>query len=68
MNLQTITDLYRHIEWADAGVWAAVLASANGPVATKLRQYFNHLHLVQHAFLHTSMETCGMTEQYEFEN
>ena len=51
MNLKTITDLYRHMEWADAAVWTAVLASENGPVDTKLRQYLNHLHLVQHAFL-----------------
>jgi uncharacterized damage-inducible protein DinB len=51
MNLKTITDLYRHMEWADAAVWAAVLASENGTVDAKLRQYLNHLHLVQHAFL-----------------
>lgn len=51
MNLEALTDLYRHMEWSDASVWAAVLASENGPADAKLRQYLNHLHLVQHSFL-----------------
>lgn len=39
------------MEWSDASVWAAVLGSENGPADAKLRQYLNHLHLVQQAFL-----------------
>lgn len=46
-----LTDLYRHREWADASVWAAVLASDEGKVDKKIRDYFYHLHMVQYAFL-----------------
>ena len=40
------------MEWADASVWRAVLASDKaGASDQKLKEYFYHLHLVQHAFL-----------------
>ena len=51
MNLTSILDLYRHMEWADARVWSAVLASETGRSDQKINDYFYHLHLVQHAFL-----------------
>lgn len=51
VHRDTITDLYRHMEWADAAVWAAVLASEQGPADTKLRALLYHLHIVQRAFL-----------------
>jgi hypothetical protein len=51
MNLNALTDLYRHMEWADASVWRAVHASAEARADQKLRDYFYHLHLVQRAFL-----------------
>jgi uncharacterized damage-inducible protein DinB len=51
MNINTLTDLYRHMEWADAAVWAAVLASESGREDAKLRGYLHHLHVVQRAFL-----------------
>jgi len=53
MNVNALTDLYRHMEWADASVWAAVLASESGRNDQKLRDYFYHLHVVQRAFLRT---------------
>jgi uncharacterized damage-inducible protein DinB len=53
VNMETLIDLYRHMEWADSKVWAAVLASENGQTDTKLREYFYHLHMVQRAFLRT---------------
>jgi uncharacterized damage-inducible protein DinB len=51
MNVGALSDLYRHMEWADAAVWASVLASEGGRTDTKLREYFHHLHVVQRAFL-----------------
>jgi uncharacterized damage-inducible protein DinB len=51
LNVNALTDLYRHMEWADASVWAAVLASEGGRHDPKLRDYFYHLHIVQRAFL-----------------
>ena len=41
------------MEWADAMVWTAVLASSDGKEDKKLRDCLYHLHLVQFAFLRT---------------
>jgi uncharacterized damage-inducible protein DinB len=51
MNMNDLTELYHHMEWADATVWASVVATENGQTDTKLREYLYHLHLVQRAFL-----------------
>ena len=51
MNMNALTDLYRHMEWADAAVWASVLAREGGRADAKLRDYLYHLHVVQRAFL-----------------
>jgi uncharacterized damage-inducible protein DinB len=51
MDINTLTDLYRHMEWADASVWASVIISENGRTDAKLREYLYHLHVVQRAFL-----------------
>jgi len=50
MNLTDLNDLFRHMEWADASVWRAVLAS-DARADTKLRELFYHVHMVQRAFL-----------------
>jgi len=39
------------MEWADVMVWRAVIASPDAAQDQKLRDYFHHLHLVQHAWL-----------------
>lgn len=51
MNLADLNELYRHMEWADASVWRAVLNSPEARANQKLRELFYHLHLVQRAFL-----------------
>lgn len=51
MNLADLNELYRHMEWADANVWRAVLISPEARADQKLRELFYHLHLVQRAFL-----------------
>lgn len=51
INTHTLSDLFRHMEWADAAVWTAVLASPDAATDTKLQGYLHHLHLVQRAFL-----------------
>jgi uncharacterized damage-inducible protein DinB len=43
---QTLLDLFRHMEWADALVWRA--ATADDP---KIRQWLTHIHNVQRGFL-----------------
>jgi uncharacterized damage-inducible protein DinB len=52
MKLTNLTDLYHHMEWADASVWRAVLESEVSQPDQKLRDLFYHLHLVQRAWLH----------------
>lgn len=51
MDLSTLNDLYKHMEWADAAVWRAVLAADTSRDDPKLRELLYHLHLVQRAFL-----------------
>lgn len=51
MNITALRDLYRHMEWADAAVWASVLASAGGRGDAKLLGCLHHLHVVQRVFL-----------------
>ena len=53
MNVNALTDLYKHMEWADAVVWNSVLASESGQKDEKIRDYLYHLHMVQRAFLRT---------------
>ena len=51
MNKKALIDFYRHMEWSDAVVWNAVLASDSTKADAKLRDYLYHLHMVQRAFL-----------------
>lgn len=53
MNPQTLVDLYRHMEWADAAVWRAALECDQAKTDAKLRDYLYHVHVVQRAFLRT---------------
>jgi uncharacterized damage-inducible protein DinB len=50
---ETLRDLFRHMEWADAAVWGAVFASEDAQADKKLRGYLYHLHGVQRVFLKT---------------
>jgi len=51
INTTTLRDLFRHMEWADAAVWTALLASPSATTDAKLQEYLYHLHMVQRAFL-----------------
>lgn len=51
INLSTLSDLYHHMEWADAAMWKAIRACENAQTDEKLRDYLYHLHVVQRAFL-----------------
>jgi uncharacterized damage-inducible protein DinB len=46
---ELLRDLLRHMEWADARVWAAV--PADDPPDTHLRRLLIHTHAVQQGFL-----------------
>jgi uncharacterized damage-inducible protein DinB len=50
-TLDTLRDLYAHMEWADEEVWRATATLPAGPVDSRLRGLLLHLHVVQRAFL-----------------
>ncbi len=50
LNPNTINDLFRHMEWADAEVWSSILASSKAVTDNKLQEYLYHLHVVQRTF------------------
>src|SRR3954470_22796086 len=68
MNLADLKDLYRHMEWADAEVWRAVLGSPASRKDEKLRQTLYHLHLVQQAWLGAWRGAAGMPSFATFED
>jgi uncharacterized damage-inducible protein DinB len=49
--LDLLLDLTRHMEWADATVWRAVLKSPAAASDERLRKYLHHIHMVQYAFI-----------------
>ena len=48
---QLFSELYKHMEWADATLWRAVLASTGARSDEMLRSYLHHMHLTQQLFL-----------------
>jgi uncharacterized damage-inducible protein DinB len=46
---EVLRELFRHMEWADANVWAAI--PRNAPADDRLRNWIVHIHVVQRAFL-----------------
>jgi uncharacterized damage-inducible protein DinB len=50
-NVASLRDLYRHMEWADSVVWAAVRATPAAETDPRLKILLQHLHMVQQAFL-----------------
>jgi uncharacterized damage-inducible protein DinB len=54
--LELILKLFRHMEWADALVWSAVLHSDAARNDSDVIKRLRHSHTVQHAFLNTWKE------------
>jgi uncharacterized damage-inducible protein DinB len=50
-TLSLLHQLIRHMEWADAEVWRAVLAHGPAVHDARLKTLLTHLHLVQRMFL-----------------
>ena len=55
-TLDLLSDLCRHMEWADAVVWRAVLASASASADEVVKGRLHHSHMVQRAFLNVWRE------------
>ena len=49
---QLISDLFEHMQWADAVVWKAVVASPAAAADSNVRDRLLHIHMTQQAFLH----------------
>ncbi len=49
-SLDVIRDLFRHMEWADASVWRALLRNDAARADASMHERLHHIHLVQHAF------------------
>ncbi|HVR39883.1 MAG TPA: DinB family protein [Thermoanaerobaculia bacterium] len=47
-ELDTIRDLFRHMEWADATIWRAIPSETTDE---RLRTLLHHYHMTQRAFL-----------------
>jgi uncharacterized damage-inducible protein DinB len=45
-----LIDQYRHMEWADASMWRAVLESERAAADEVLRERLHHIHMVQRMF------------------
>jgi uncharacterized damage-inducible protein DinB len=45
-----LVDLARHMEWADATLWKAILAAPEAAGDAGLAETLHHIHLVQHIF------------------
>jgi len=45
------SELYKHMEWADATLWRAALSSPGAQSDETLRNYLHHMHLTQQLFL-----------------
>jgi uncharacterized damage-inducible protein DinB len=51
VSFDALAELLRHMEWADASVWRAILAHPPAVHDGRLRDLLLHLHAVQRAFL-----------------
>ena len=51
MHRETLIDLLKHMEWADARMWSAILGHAAARDDEKVRQLLFHTHIVQRSFL-----------------
>ena len=51
-TIGVFTDLFRHMEWADALTWHSVLATPPAVSDQTIRDRLHHIHLCQRAWLH----------------
>ncbi len=48
--LAIIDEIYRHMEWADAAIWDAVLSNERTAADAGIRERLHHVHAVQSAY------------------
>ena len=50
-KIAQLKDLYAHMQWADAQIWAAISATPGTQSDEALRERMFHIHYTQHSFL-----------------
>ena len=65
-SVEVLRELYQHMEWADAEVWTAIMASANATEDASLRQLLYHVHFTQRAFF--QVWTDGQVPPYDVDS
>jgi uncharacterized damage-inducible protein DinB len=50
-TIGVLTDLFRHMEWADALIWKSVLKDGSVTYDPTVRERLHHIHLCQQAWL-----------------
>ncbi len=69
MTSRRLQDLFRHMEWADAVVWAEVLRRPETASDGRLRELLYHVHTVQWVYLQLWRgETIGVPEVESFDD
>ncbi|MGH7582279.1 MAG: DinB family protein [Gemmatimonadales bacterium] len=75
-ELAALQDLYRHLEWAEAAVWAVALQSPAAIADQELCERLHHIHTTQRVFLevwtgrpvgkHYNLKFPSLRELYEW--
>ena len=65
MTQAYFADVYRHMEWADARIWTAVLASESAMQDDFVCKTLMHLHETQHSFLNAWLENPFVRWKFE---
>ncbi len=52
-RVEALRELYAHMEWADAKVWAGILSSEQAVQDAVVRDKLVHIHMVQRVYLNT---------------
>ena len=52
-SVESLRDIYTHMEWADARVWTVILGTERASNDAVIREKLVHIHLVQRVYLNT---------------
>lgn len=67
LKLELVTDLYDHMAWADARVWATVLDCDAAREDSGLRDTLHHIHAAQRTYMRLWLEEELQTPHPQFE-
>ncbi len=65
-SVEALRELYQHMEWADAEVWTAIMASTTATEEASLQKLLYHVHFTQRAFF--QVLTDGQVPPYDVDS